>query len=265
MRIPFTEIDIPGWAVGVGCYLLFSGKAKPTMQGVHTPGRIFSDLVSQEFNDKVTRIAQRMARDENNKEEVNDIANGLMVNFKRESDFNPMAHANQGPDIDPKSDTGQLKWHYGLTDENSINQYTQGGGMVGFMKPTAKNLWKKKKIYYTSEQEALDRLLHLTREEQLDFVWFLLEPFAGKLGNDPITTTRLIFFRPATFRDNPDGISADTVLYSKKENPKQFHGNKGLDLNHDDIITAGEMTQKAYETYEDGIKRMGGSKKKAVR
>lgn len=259
MKIPFLDIEIPWWGAA-GILYLFSGGSAGASNTVYNGvnGIVFSDLVSDKFNEINLKIAKALAKNPEDLNEVQNLANWLMVCYRRESNFNPKAHANAYPVFDKEGNPvlnekgNQVKkWKYGLITDSSINEFTASGGLIGFIQKTAKYLWKLKKIYYTNGLSALHALLDLSAEEQLGFVYLMLEPYKGKI--DSLGTLRVLMFKPSAFKE---GFTEDTVLYSQKDNPSTYAGNEALDLNEDGLLTVKELQAKAYETLNEGYERL---------
>ena len=116
--------------------------------------------------------------------------------------------------------------HISPTQDNFIGAI----GLIQFTPATAKDLGT-----------TTDALAKMSAVEQLDYVYkyFNLERLHGKLNSLSDLYMAVLAGRYS------DAITAqdEDQVWSKKENPREYQNNKGLDINQDGIITKGEATQ----------------------
>lgn len=93
---------------------------------------------------------------------------------------------------------------------------------------------------------TVEKLIKMTRLEQLEYVYLFFKPKAGQIKNLGDMYMRILL---------PRGIGKpDTyVLWDKETYPKTYLQNKGLDINHDGDITRGECIAKVMEKYRRGM------------
>ena len=231
--------SVPGWLWwGGAAVFLFSQNRR--YETFHTEGRIYGDLVSDAFNERVTSIATKLVKDKNNEQSIKDLANYLMADMYAESHLNPHAHLNETTDED-----GKHHWHSSVSLAD-INNTTIGGGFIGFMRDTAQALYKKKGVSFINKQQALNALLTLTPVQQLEFVDMFFAPYKGKINS--LLDLRIITFWPAALGEGPD--------YVLPMSPKTYAANIRGDLNRDGKITIREVGDHITQVYNEGIERL---------
>jgi peptidoglycan hydrolase-like protein with peptidoglycan-binding domain len=118
-----------------------------------------------------------------------------------------------------------MSFETGETFSPSVRNPGSGAvGLIQFMKETAKGLG--------TTQEAL---AEMSAEDQLDFVAKHFKPFKGKLKT--LEDTYMAVLMPSAV-----GKGSSHVLFRRPS--KAFTQNRGLDINGDGLITAGEAADK---------------------
>ncbi|MDQ3803975.1 MAG: penicillin-insensitive murein endopeptidase [Acidobacteriota bacterium] len=131
-----------------------------------------------------------------------------------------------GLGVNPNFLMAVMSFESGATFSPSVRNAAGSGavGLIQFMPATAKTLGT-----------TTEALAQMTAEEQLDFVAKYLRPFRNRLKTIEDTYMAVLF--PAAI-----GKGADHVLFRK--GTKLYQQNRGLDLNHDGVITVGEAAAK---------------------
>lgn len=92
-------------------------------------------------------------------------------------------------------------------------------------------------------------LIKLPQLQQLDWVFAYFDMWA-KRGKK---CTQLEDFYLTIFFPAAVGRTADTVIFRKDVDPKAYSQNAGLDLNKDGVITVGEINERIYAMYYQGM------------
>ena len=96
---------------------------------------------------------------------------------------------------------------------------------------------------------TLQALLKMTAEEQLDCMYRFFKPYTGKLYDLSDIYMRILW--PAAV-----GRPIQSALWDKTSRPTTYLQNKGLDINHDGVITKAEATAKVQEKLNRGMSPM---------
>lgn len=131
-----------------------------------------------------------------------------------------------------------IAWESGRTFSASIRNMAGSGatGLIQFMPATARALGT-----------STDALAMMTAEDQLNYVYRYFEPFKGKLQN--LSDIYMAILWPKAV-----GEPEEYVLWDRREMPKTFRQNSGLDLNKDGKVTKAECSTKLYAMREEGLK-----------
>lgn len=92
-------------------------------------------------------------------------------------------------------------------------------------------------------------LIKLSQLQQLDWVFAYFDMWA-KRGK---VCTQLEDFYLTIFYPAAVGKAADTVIFRQGTDPKAYKQNGGLDINKDDVITVGEINERIYQMYFQGM------------
>lgn len=92
-------------------------------------------------------------------------------------------------------------------------------------------------------------LVKLSQLDQLDWVFKYFDMWS-KRGK---TFTQLEDFYLCIFYPAAVGKTADTVIFSKQVETKAYTQNAGLDINKDGFITVGEINERIYQMYYQGM------------
>lgn len=134
---------------------------------------------------------------------------------------------------DPNFLMAVMAFESGGTFSPSVKNKLSGAtGLIQFMSKTAEGLGT-----------SLAELAQMTAEEQLDFVERHFRPFRGKLKT--LEDTYMAVLLPAAV-----GKPNDHVLF--RQGTKAYEQNKGLDVNHDGLITKAEAAGKVRAKLEAG-------------
>lgn len=98
----------------------------------------------------------------------------------------------------------------------------------------------------TDCKTTVEKLLKMTRLQQLECVYLYFKPLTGKIRNVGDMYMKILW---------PKGVGKDDdyILWNKEERPKTYLQNRGLDINHDGDITRGECLVKIHEKYCKGM------------
>jgi len=90
------------------------------------------------------------------------------------------------------------------------------------------------------------KLLKMTAEQQLEYVYNFFKPYTGKLKNLGDVYLRILW---------PVGVGKpdEWVLWDAKSRPTTYLQNKGLDINKDTFITRGECVAKVMQKLVVGL------------
>jgi len=206
-------------AAGIGGLIAWSRTDEAPLTSV--PGGLaWGKKVSPAFARKVIQIGRELQID----------PSFLMAMMKHESGLNPCAHINkigEGPKLRSS------------TDCNDIGPNTIGGGLIGFMRKTAKGMGIQ-----------LEDLLRLDGLGQLDYVreFYRRHRASGILPANP--TMQQVFmstFLPAYTKhaNNPGFVLS-------RRGDKVYAYNPGTDRNKDGITTVGEAVARILPVLKAG-------------
>jgi hypothetical protein len=135
---------------------------------------------------------------------------------------------------DPSRLMAAMAFETGETFSPDKQNPTSGAmGLIQFMPQTARGLGT-----------TTDELKNMTAIDQLDFVEQYLLPFKGRMNSLSDVYMTILF--PAAV-GKPDS----TVLFSSPS--RAYEQNKGLDVNHDGMITKGEAASKVQDELDRGL------------
>lgn len=98
----------------------------------------------------------------------------------------------------------------------------------------------------TDCKTTIPALLKMTRLQQLECVYLYFKPLTGKIRNLGDLYMKILW---------PGGVGKDDdfILWNKETRPTTYLQNKGLDVNHDGVITRGECIVKVMEKGRRGL------------
>lgn len=108
-------------------------------------------------------------------------------------------------------------------DPKAVNPYTQATGLIQFMPSTARALGT-----------SIEELSAMSAKEQMSFVAKFFSPYKSLAARDVY---------PAIFYPAVIGKSDETVIFTSPS--KGYEQNRGLDVNKDGTITAGDVRRAA--------------------
>lgn len=121
-----------------------------------------------------------------------------------------------------------IAWESGQTFSASVKNAAGSGavGLIQFMPQTAAALGT-----------STAALASMSPEDQLNYVWKYFSPYKGRLHN--LGDIYMAILWPAAIGKD-DGY----VLFNQSTGPTAYAQNKGLDFNHDGLVTRGEAYQR---------------------
>jgi hypothetical protein len=153
---------------------------------------------------------------------------------------NRVINISQSLGIDPDFLMACIAFESGETFSPSVKNAAGSGaiGLIQFMPQTAALLG-------TSSVE----LAGMTAEEQLGYVYKYFLPHTGKMKT--LSDLYMAILWPAAI-----GKAETYVLFSQtdSEHPKRYIQNRGLDFNHDGVITKAEAAAGPQHKLEKGVK-----------
>jgi hypothetical protein len=131
-----------------------------------------------------------------------------------------------------------MAWETGRSFSPSVRNSAGSGaiGLIQFMPQTAGQM-----------HTTTDKLAAMSAVAQLDYVDLYFRPWRGRLHNLGDLYCAILW---------PAGVGkADTAILFEKggDHPKLYLQNAGLDLNHDNDITRGEVTAKVRALLAEGL------------